>query len=502
LYVKETAMKVCPTFLLFAAVLCGCGAVAEEPAIGQPSADAAPAQTDGAQSNAVQAGGPSDKLVDIGARTAGTDWPGFLGPNRNSTSPEKGIDPKLWKGDGPRVVWSRKLNDSYTIGSIAKGRYFQYDREGDNAVLHCWNAATGKDIWQFKHKVRYEDLYGYGGGPRAAPLVDGNRVYIFGVAGMLHCVRADTGKLVWKVDTTREFGVIQNFFGAGSSPIVEGDLLLNIIGGSPPAARKIPPGQLDRVTGNGSGIVAFNKFTGKVEYKITNELAGYASLQITTIGKRRYGFAFCRGGLVAFHPQTGVVDFEYPWRAKILESVNAANPVVVGNEVLISETYGKGASVLAVKPGGYDIVWKDDDRKREKSLETHWNTAVVHNGYIYASSGRHTENAELRCVEWKTGKVKWSKPGLSRSSLLLVDGYLICLTEYGTLQLLRPNPSEYDLVAEITLRDTSVKPAFPGFNPPAMLKYPAWAAPVLSHGLLYVRGASRVVCLEVIPEKK
>ena len=27
----------------------------------------------------------------------------------------------------------------------------------------------------------------------------------------------------------------------------------------------------------------------------------------------------------------------------------------------------------------------------------------------------------------------------------------------------------------------------------------AWAAPVLSHGLLYVRGANRLVCLELIP---
>ena len=34
-----------------------------------------------------------------------------------------------------------------------------------------------------------------------------------------------------------------------------------------------------------------------------------------------------------------------------------------------------------------------------------------------------------------------------------------------------------------------------------LLKYPAWAAPVLSHGLLYVRGRDRLVCLELIPGK-
>jgi hypothetical protein len=40
----------------------------------------------------------------------------------------------------------------------------------------------------------------------------------------------------------------------------------------------------------------------------------------------------------------------------------------------------------------------------------------------------------------------------------------------------------------------------PAFRPRPLLKYPAWAAPILSHGLLYVRGDDRLVCLELIPE--
>jgi len=42
--------------------------------------------------------------------------------------------------------------------------------------------------------------------------------------------------------------------------------------------------------------------------------------------------------LIGFEPSTGKVDFHYPWRAKKLESVNASVPVVVGDEVFISET--------------------------------------------------------------------------------------------------------------------------------------------------------------------
>ena len=124
------------------------------------------------------------------------------------------------------------------------------------------------------------------------------------------------GQVIWKCDTAEQFGVIQNFFGVGSTPIVEGDLLIAVVGGSPPEDRRIPRGQLDRVSGNGSGIVAFDKMTGHVRYQITDELAGYASPVTATIDGRRWCFAFCRGGLVAFEPKTGTIDFQYPWRAR------------------------------------------------------------------------------------------------------------------------------------------------------------------------------------------
>jgi hypothetical protein len=33
------------------------------------------------------------------------DWPQYLGPNRNSTSPQKGIL-RSWPGSGPEVLWT------------------------------------------------------------------------------------------------------------------------------------------------------------------------------------------------------------------------------------------------------------------------------------------------------------------------------------------------------------------------------------------------------------
>ena len=200
---------------------------------------------------------------------------------------------------------------------------------------------------------------------------------------------------------------------------------------------------------------------------------------------------FAREGLVALDPLKGKVDFEFPWRAKLLESVNASSPVVVNNQVFISETYGVGSALLDVKPGEYQVVWQDQARSRDRSLELHWNTAVHHEGYLYGSSGRHRGPAELRCVEMATGKVMWSEPGLTRSSLLQVDGHFICQSEDGIVRLLRITPERYEMVDRLVFRDEQGR---------QLLQYPAWAAPVLSHGLLYLRGRGRMVCLEVIEE--
>ncbi|HVX11412.1 MAG TPA: PQQ-binding-like beta-propeller repeat protein [Pirellulales bacterium] len=436
---------------------------------------------------------------DLRTRRDGDDWPRFLGPTGDSKSRETGIRIG-WPEAGPPLVWQKRVGDGYGMPAISRGRLLQFGGFGNQMRLMCMESETGKELWTFEYTTEYQDLYGYDIGPRCAPLVDGDRVYLFGVEGMLHCLRVIDGSVVWKIDTSEKFGVIQNFFGVGSTPAIEGDLLIVQVGGSPDESKSVPPGQLNRVKTNGTGVVAFDKYTGKVKYELGDELASYASPVLATIDGRRWCFVFARGGLLAFDPTAGTLDFDYPWRASALESVNASNPVVVGDLVFISETYGPGSSLLRVRPGNYEVVWSDKDKRRDKSLQTHWNTPIHHEGFLYGSSGRHAENAELRCIELATGKVMWDVPGLSRSSLLYVDGHFVCLTEQGIVLLFRANSEKFDLVAQ-TILPTQDAPRLGGGSA-RLLKAPAWAAPILSHGLLYLRGADRLVCLELIPAPK
>lgn len=415
------------------------------------------------------------------------DWPGFLGPLGNGVSPEKGIIAP-WPAAGPKLVWQKQLGMGYAPPSIAKGKIYVFDRHDNQARLSCLDARTGAFQWKFEYPTDYRDAFGYNNGPRCCPVIDGDRIYLHGAEGMLHCLKED-GKLLWKVDTFRDFDVVQNFFGVASVPIIDGDLLIVQIGGSPKGSSVR---DFENLKGNGTGVVAFDKHTGKVKYKISNELASYASPVLATIDGRRWCFVFARGGLIGFEPQSGKIDFHYPWRCEDLESVNAANPLVVGNKVLISETYGPGSALLKVKPGGYEVVWSEE-KKFRKSLQCHWNTPIHHEGYVYGCSGRHTANGMLRCVELATGKVMWSVPRLTRTSLTMVDGHFICQAEDGILRLIKVNPEKYDVISEVEVAD-------PRTGRP-LLEYPCWAAPVIANGLMYVRGEDRVACMEVLARK-
>ena len=172
--------------------------------------------------------------------------------------------------------------------------------------------------------------------------------------------------------------------------MVDGDLLIVPVGGSPKGPR---PVDFREVKPNGTGIVAFDKKTGKVKYE-----ARRRTRELRQPGRRddrrqddRPVLRPRRAGRV--RPADRQVDRSaIPWRAKVEESVNAANPVVVGDKVLLTECYGPGAAFLDLKGGKPKEIWTDAEKDRfDRSLACHWNTPIHVDGFVYGSSGRETE---------------------------------------------------------------------------------------------------------------
>ncbi|GAB5406184.1 MAG: PQQ-binding-like beta-propeller repeat protein [Aureliella sp.] len=390
-----------------------------------------------------------------------------------------------------------KLGESYGAPAIADGKLYQFDRYGDTERLSCYDANTTQHLWQYEYAARYRDSYGYNNGPRASPLIDGHRVYLFGVTGILTCVDTTTHQKIWQIDTSKEYGVVGNFFGVAANPLVYEDKLLVMVGGSPEESQQYSGSLLDRVKPNGTAVVAFDKLSGKELYRVGDQLASYSSICVHRIAGRDLGLAFARGGLLAWDARSGEQAFHFPWRADMLESVNAAMPVVDSDRVLVSEAYEIGSVLLDCSAAEPTVVWKDQKpRRSDNSFRAHWSTPVLVDGYLYGGNGRNQPDCDFRCVNFSTGEVMWKGWRHERASVLLIDGYLIALGELGTLKLLKPTPEKMEELRTVNLQDFAAEDNKP------LVRSPCWAAPVVAGGKLYIRGREHLLCMQLTSAQK
>ena len=181
---------------------------------------------------------------------------------------------------------------------------------------------------------------------------------------------------------------------------------------------------------NIGGIVAYDVKTGNVVWKATNDEASYSSPSVATINGARHAFFLTRVGLVDLDPSNGQVRFSYPFRSRSSASVNAATPLIAGNQVFISASYGTGAALLEVNGSEYKKIWANDD-----SMSNHYSTCVLRDGFLYGFHGRQEEGQALRCVQWRTGKVMWNVDGYGAGTVTLAGDKLLILRENGELVL-------------------------------------------------------------------
>lgn len=390
------------------------------------------------------------------ASTWGADWNQFLGPRRDGSTDERLKED--WGGAGAKVLWKHDVGAGFAGPVVVGGKVIAFHRVKDREVTECLDADTGKVLWSASYATEYSDDMGMEEGPRATPAVHDGRVYTLGADGELVCrdVNGD-GRQLWMVGTRGRFGAAKGFFGMACSPLVDGDAVMVNVGG------------------RGAGVVAFDRKTGNILWKATDHEAGYASPTAATVGGKRLALFLTREGLVAVAPSTGRVAFEHPFRSRQHASVNAATPLVVDDGIFLSASYETGAAVLKIDGDEPRVEWANDE-----SLSNHYATSVHRDGHLYGFHGRQERGQELRCVEWKTGRVAWSKEGLGAGTVTLAGDRLLVLTEKGELVMARAEPKGYEEVARAQVL---------GFN--------ARAYPAVSGGRVYARDGRKLVCLEL-----
>ena len=156
-------------------------------------------------------------------------------------------------------------------------------------------------------------------------------------------------------------------------------------------------------------------------------------------------------------------------------SVNAAAPIVVDDLVFLSASYGTGAVLLQIGPNALKQIWSSDD-----ALTNHYATSVYKDGFLYGYHGRQEEGPSLRCVEFKTGKVRWNVDGFRAGSITLAGDHLLIQREGGELVLAEASPAAYKVISTAKILPGTVR------------SYPA-----IANGRYYVRNEKTLICLNL-----
>lgn len=392
------------------------------------------------------------------------DWPQFLGPTRNGHSGETGLNLD-WQAHPPRVVWKVPLGAGFGSPIIVGDRLYTMAQRRRRDHILCIDATTGKVVWTLDAAPGFIDRWQkQGPGPRPTPVHDQGNLYCQLSDGDLLCVRAADGKELWRTNIFRAAGTRDRngdayFWGFSSSPLVEGNLVITQPGGK-----------------DNASVLALDRATGKVVWKAGTDPSGYASPIAITIDGERQLVVPTGQSILGLDPAKGTNLWRYAFGNRF--DATCATPVWAQELLFVSAAYGTGCAALEIAREG--AKWSVRERWRHKNLQNIFGTSIVLGDHVYGHNG-DLGTITLRCLDLKTGDVKWTERQPGRATMLAAQGHLRILDENGGLRLVEARPDGYRAKGEV--RD--------------LLEFKAWAAPALAQGRLYLRDQKHLVCLDL-----
>ena len=388
--------------------------------------------------------------AETGSKTVASegDWPGWLGPNRDGKSLDKGLL-KEWPEGGPKLLWqATDIGKGYSGVAVAGGLVYVTGDSDGALVIHALD-LDGKPKWEAKDGPACSRDWP---GSRATPTIDGKSLYLLSGMGLLGCFNAKTGRPIWSRDAG-EFGGQPGNWGYAESVLILGNLAIFKPGGK-------------------NCIAALNKLTGKTLWTSQGFSAGpeYGSCLAVTHGGASMIVAGTREGLVSVAARSGSLLWQNRFAAGNI--ANCPTPAASDGYVFWANGYGKGGVCVKLGPDGTAAeAWTTRD------MECHHGGYVIQDGCIYGNNGDG-----WACLELRTGEKKWTDRGVGKGSLCWADGMLYLFGEHGGQAALATcSPEGLQIKGR-------VKVAGDG---------PSWAHPVVAGGRLYLRYDTNLYCFDV-----
>ncbi len=445
----------------------------------------------------------------IASTSRGDDWPQWMGPHRDGIWTEPGIVRTLDQ-EGPPILWRKAIHSGYSGPAVAGKHLFVMDfqpekersetptggpaskedqdrqrmdaaRSGLSGLerVLCLDATTGTEAWVHSDPRTY--TINYPDGPRTTPTVDGNRVYTLGAMGHLTCLDCDQGTVLWQKDLPKTYHTKPPIWGYAAHPLIDGNKVICSVGG------------------DGSAIVALDKFTGAEIWKaVTAKEIGYVPPRILEYQGKRQLIFWYDAAVVGLDPETGkqAWDVKFPIVPSGQVTVAIAQPGIAGNQLLISEYYS-GSMLIQLNDdlSSAEPVWNSEpgDQLHKDGLNTLMTPPLVEGGHIYGVSG----DGELRCLELHTGKLLW-RDDQATSKKKREDfgtffwarngGRLYLFNDKGYLKVAAVSPQGYEEFGSVKVLEPT------GFTRGREF---VWSPPAFANGCMFARNNEELICVDL-----
>ena len=261
------------------------------------------------------------------------EWPRWRGPGGDGIWEPKPL-PADFASSEPKQLWKAEVGKGFGGVTVADGRVYLMDREtkpDEIERVRCFDAETGKALWQHQWSVKYGEMGGYATGPRASVTIESGKAYALGAKGNAFCFDAVTGKIEWELDTVKDLQAKVPQWGFAASPfIMKDDLLLHIGAGK-----------------NGS-MVALDKHSGHERWRGGRDPAGYCTPEIIEHEGVKQLIQWGPKHVQSLDPESGKELWSYPY--EITYGVSIAQPLYREGVLLVSGYWHGTKAIIPSTP--------------------------------------------------------------------------------------------------------------------------------------------------------
>lgn len=385
--------------------------------------------------------------------TFSQDWPQWRGINRDC----------VVKGFQAPASWPSELNQQWkvTVGFgdatpvLVGDKIYLNTRQGDNEVILCLNAASGKEIW----KNQYPAMAVTGPaashpGPRSTPAVANGKIVTFGATGILSCLDVNTGKVIWRRDNPNN--EVPQFFTAMSPLIVDNLCIVHV-------------GMKDK-----GQVLALDLNTGDEKWKWSGDGPSYASPSVMTFDGKKQVIVQTEKNLISLNLSDGKLLWQVPTPVQ-QRFYNCVSPYI-NDQIIYYTGQGTGMKSIKVEKSGNNYITKELWSNPETGAK--WNTPVLKNGFLYGFS----DQKRIYCLNASDGKTAWIDNAVNSDFAALVDcgSVLIGLPGTANLIVFKPDPSAYSEIAKYKVSETAI-----------------YAFPVIAGNRIYIKDAESLILYTV-----